>query len=300
MIDFRELRYFIAVAEQMHFGRAANQLHIAQPSLSLKIRQLEQSLDIILFERTTRSVKLTSAGKVFYEEAVRAVGQMEFACRIAQRAAHGELGRLALGYCTSAIMGELPGLIQRYHEEFPAVELVLRELHVDTLVERIHAGELDLMCSDSGIDDAELNSIPILSSPGVLAMHRSHPLAHKHTVKLAEFAGDDFIFPADYSSHHLYDQMIEHCHRVGFVPKVRHMADSVPGAVSLVAAKLGVAMVYAVPGYRPPAVIFKRVSDVTLDLRMRLSWRAGRLTPIAAKFVKLIDGSLPGSAVERG
>lgn len=287
MIDIRQLRYFVTVARQMHFSRAADLLHIAQPSLSQNIRQLEEELGVVLLERTSRSVVLTAAGKVFYEEALRTIEQMEQSCRLAQRAGRGEQGRLAIGFVTSAIMGELRMLIRDFAERFPAVDLTLRELLADTLVEQLHAGALDLICSDGGVVDSALASHSIASGPWVLAMHKSHPLARRHSVELPEFVHDSFIFATNYGTHNLHDHMMRVCREAGFAPRVRHYADSVPGAVSMVAAGLGVAMVYELPGYQPPDVVYKKISGASLDVKMQLSWRRDGMSPTALNFLTL-------------
>lgn len=289
MIDVRQLRYFVTVARQMHFSRAADQLHIAQPSLSQNIRQLEEDLGVVLLERTSRSVTLTAAGKVFYEEALRTLDQMSLACRAAQRAARGEQGRLAIGFVTSAIMGDLRCLLQRFAEKFPSVDLILRELLVDTLVEQLHAGALDLICSDGGVVDNALESRAIKSSPWVLAIHKSHPLARRHTIEISELAQEDFIFATNYKTHNLHDKMMRVCREAGFAPRVRYYADSVPVAVSMVGAKLGVAMVYELEGYHPPEIVYKKISGCCLDLQMQLSWRRGELTPTAANLLALVE-----------
>jgi DNA-binding transcriptional LysR family regulator len=163
MNDFRQLRYFVAVARQMNFCRAAEQLHIAQPTLSHSIRQLEEELGVVLFERTSRSVKLTVAGNVFYEEALRMLEQVSYAYRATQRAARGEQGRLIIGFATSTINGSLHHRLRLYHERFQSVELVLRELLVDMLVEQLLLGALDLICSDGGF----VNAFPAIGSMGL-------------------------------------------------------------------------------------------------------------------------------------
>jgi len=288
MVDIRQLRYFVTVARQMHFSRAADQLHIAQPSLSQNIRQLEEELGVVLLERTSRSVTLTAAGAVFYDEALRTLDQMSLACRAAQRTARGEQGRLAIGFVTSAIMGDLRSLIQRFAEQYPTVELSLRELLVDTLVEQLHAGALDLICSDGSVIDSALEARAIKSSPWVLAVHKSHALARRHSVELSELAHETFIFATNYKTHNLHDMMLRACREAGFAPKVRHYADSVPAAVSMVSAKLGVAMVYELAGFHPPEVVYKKMSGCNMDIRMQMSWRRGELTPTAANFLALI------------
>jgi len=287
MIDFRQMRYFIAVARQLHFNRAATELHITQPSLTLTIKQLEESLGVLLFERTTRSVRLTAAGHAFYQEAVRTLEQMELACQAAKRAAHGELGRLTIGFVTTAIMGNLSHLIRLFHERFPNVELVLREMLINDLLEELHSDSLDLICSDGEVTDMTFESRPIASPPWVLAVHRTSPLAAYPFVTLSQTMDQPFIVATDHPSHNLQRKMIQVCRQADFTPEIQACADSVPCAVSLVEAKLGVAMVYDIPTCRPTDVLYKTIMGDNMDVRMHLCWRRGNLSPSAANFVQL-------------
>src|SRR5438105_979565 len=127
-MELRHLRYFVAVAEELHFGRAAIRLSIVQPSLSQQIRQLEDELGFPLLQRTKRSVELTEAGKVFLSAARDVLAQVQEAKRSAQRAYRGEVGRLVIGYTSSSTYDLLPMMLRVYRERFPHVEVVLREL----------------------------------------------------------------------------------------------------------------------------------------------------------------------------
>ncbi|WP_420236432.1 LysR family transcriptional regulator [Telmatobacter bradus] len=287
MDEFTRLRYFVTLAHEMHFSRAAELLGISQPSLSLAIRQLERSMDLRLFLRTSRRVELTSVGKVYLEEAVQVLEALKHAQRSAQRAARGEQGVIQIGYATSAIMGGLHLRIRRFHELYPEVSLVLREHLVDALIENIHQGSYDLICTDSEVTDARLQSKALESPEWVLAMPSVHRLATKRRIQLNDLADDIWIFPTNHVHHMLHDSMLESCRSAGFLPNRQYFADSVPAAISLVAAHLGVAMVYELPGYHPPGVVFKRIEGLGIDMKMRMNWRRGELTPVAKNFVEI-------------
>lgn len=287
MVEFRQLRYFVTVARQMHFNRAAVELHIAQPSLTHSIKQLEETLGVTLFERTTRTVKLTASGRAFYQEAIRTLDQMEAACQAAKRAACGEQGRLTIGFVTTAIMGDLKHMVRLFHERFPQVELVLREMPINELLEELHSDSLDLICSDGEVTDTAFESRPIASPPWVLAIHRSNPLASCRSVALSQAMKQPFVVATDHPSHNLQRKMIQACQKANFTPEIRECADSVPCAVALVEAKLGVAMVYNIPACRPADVIYKRFTGGDMDVRMHLCWRRGNLSPAATNFVRL-------------
>src|SRR5215213_5120574 len=141
-IDLRHLRYFLVVAEELHFSRAAERLDIAQPPLSQMIRRLEHELGVSLFHRTKRQVSLTDAGVVFREEAERTLAQAERAIRCARRANRGELGRLAVGFIGSAAYSVLPSIVRRFREQYPDVDLTLQELSTIQQVHALRDGQL--------------------------------------------------------------------------------------------------------------------------------------------------------------
>ncbi|MTJ83989.1 MAG: LysR family transcriptional regulator [Telmatospirillum sp.] len=287
MVEFRQLRYFVAVARHMHFNRAAAELHIAQPSLTHAIKQLEETLGVALFERTTRSVRLTAAGRAFHQEALRTLEQVEATCQAARRAASGERGRLSIGFVTTAIMGDLKRMIRLFHEQFPDVDLVLREMLINDLVEELHSDSLALICADGEVTDAAFEARPILSPSWVRAVHRSDPLASQRSVTLSQAMRQPFVVATDHPSHNLHRKMIEACHSAHFQPDVQECADSVPCAVALVEAKMGVAMVYNIPACRPADVVYKKLAGCDMDVRMHLCWRRGALSPAAANFVRI-------------
>lgn len=292
MDELGRIRHFVTVAKEMHFSRAAEMLNISQPSLSQSIRQLEREMDVQLLQRTSRKVHLTAAGRVFYDEAVQVLKSMDQAHRAAQRAARGERGTLTIGYVTSAIMAGLQARLRRYREKYPEVTLVLRELLVDALIEQCHLGVLDIICTDSKVLDPRLQTRDLESPPWELAMPSTHPLAAKRHLHLRDLANESWVFPTNHAHHQLHDAMFQACRECGFVPDRQYFADSVPCAVSLVASGLGVAMVYVVPGYRPPGVIYKKLHGLQLDLKMQMAWRRGELTPAAANFLRLSAAEL--------
>lgn len=287
MPELRQLRYFVTLMQEMHFGRAAEVLGISQPSLSQSIRQLEEELGVRLLQRTSRRVKPTNAGRVFQDEAVQTLKQLEQSCRAAQRAARGENGGLTIGFATTAIMGGLHERIRLYKERYPQVTLVLRELLVDSLIQQLHQGELDLICTDSEVLDHGLQSRTLDSPPWVLAISTAHPLAGKRNLHLSDLAREQFIFPTNHAHHTLHDRMFQACKNAGFLPDRRYFADTVPAAVLMAAAQLGVAIVYELPGFRPPGVVYKRLAGLDLTLSMQMAWRKGELTPLAANFLRL-------------
>src|SRR5689334_5740766 len=143
-MELRHLRYFLAVAEELHFGRAATRLGIAQPPLSQQIRQLEQELGATLLNRTKRRVELTPAGRAFLEHTRQILAETERAKRVARRAGRGEIGRLAIGFVSSADLDVLPRVLRAWRERFPDVEVELHALLTAAQVDALGRGRLDV------------------------------------------------------------------------------------------------------------------------------------------------------------
>ncbi len=173
------MHYFVAVAEELSFNRAAQRLHMAQPPLSNQIKQLEEELEVLLFERTSRGVRMTEAGEALLEEARRIFVQVDQTVRVVQRVGHGEVGRLTLGFVPSASNEVLPPILRTFRNRFPDVELFLREMRPDRVVQRLHDKQIDVGFLYLPLDDASLNIECVSREPLVLALSESHPLASK-------------------------------------------------------------------------------------------------------------------------
>ena len=143
-MNLRRLRYFVTVAEESSFSRAAQRLHIAQPPLSNQIKQLEEELGVVLFKRTNRGIQMTEAGVLLLEEAQRIFVQVEQTTRAVRRVGHGEVGRLTLGFVPSASNEALPPILRAFGDRFPEVELFLREMKPDRVLQRLHEGQIDV------------------------------------------------------------------------------------------------------------------------------------------------------------
>ena len=176
-MELRHLRYFVAVAEELHFGRAAIRLFIAQPSLSQQIRQLEEELGFPLLKRTKRSVELTDAGQVFLVAARNILAQVQEAKRAAQRAYRGEVGRLVVGYISSSTYDLLPVMLRAYRERFPHVEVALRELTTPTQVRALEENELQIGLLRLPISTPLVNVEVVRREPIVCVLPEEHPLA---------------------------------------------------------------------------------------------------------------------------
>ena len=242
-MDLRRLRYFVAVAEELHFGRAAQRLNISQPPLSVQIRTLEREIGAPLLIRTQRRVELTEAGRVLLEEARRLLGQAEAAVIHVRRAAEGTVGRLTVGFVSTVDYSILPPLVRRFRQKYPGITLKLLELTGDRQQALLQSGELDLGLSILPSPASDLTMRPVFREPLIAAVPASHPLAARRRAALRSLAAEPFIqFPRELAPG-LYDLAIAACQKAGFTPNLSQEAIQMQTILGLVAAGLGVAVV---------------------------------------------------------
>ena len=188
-MEFRQLQYFLAVAEELNFSRAAKRLNMAQPPLTRQIHQLEQELGVELFYRTKRRVELTDAGRLFLEESLRILEQVEQGVRVAQRASRGEIGRLVVAFEGSSAYDIVPTSLKTYRERFPGVELIVLGMTTGEQVQALHAGHIGagFLVPPLRVKDKELVIEAVLQEPLVLALPETHPLASQPRVRVKRF-----------------------------------------------------------------------------------------------------------------
>jgi DNA-binding transcriptional LysR family regulator len=245
-MELRHLRYFLAVADELHFGRAAERLAIAQPPLSQQIQALEAELGVPLFTR--HPVRLTPAGEAFQQEAAATLQRAERATEAARAAARGELGTIRVGFVSSAAYGALPVAVRRFRDHHPRVTLALTELTTAFQLQGLHAGDLDVglfRVDPASLRDPDLVAETIAREPYVLALPTDHPLAARRRVPLAELADEPFVTFPYRSNPSLHGQLERYCLRAGFTPRVVQEATLMQTIVALVAAGLGVSLVPA-------------------------------------------------------
>jgi len=243
-MELRHLRYFISVAEELHFGRAAAQLGISQPPLSQQIRALEEELGVMLFERTSRRVELTDAGRLFLAEARRTLQQAEHATDVARRAAQGEIGELAIGFVTSVPFVEaIASAFFRFREAWPAIRLDLRELPLDEQIEALSERQLDIgfiRGYDPPVLPPGLSATRLLEEEMVVAMRHDHPLAGKRDLEIADLAEESFVLYDRKLGAGFNDQLNRLCRKAGFEPTVVQEIGGLATLLGLVSAGFGI------------------------------------------------------------
>ncbi len=288
-MELRHLRYFVAVAEELHFGRAAERLHIAQPPLSRQIRDLETEIGTPLFDRVARGVELTAAGKAFLPEARLTLAQAERAQRSAQRAAKGETGRLRVGFVEAATYSAiLPNVLGFFRMHLPQIGLSLFEMSATEQEEALRDGRIDLGMLDNPPTDAErwLHVESLYSDPLVAALPESHELAKKTRINFAELGEDPFVLFPRTEMPRLYDEFIAACRGAGFSPRVVQQAEGWHTLAGLVGAGVGTAFVpRSLANAQRPGIAYRRVRGLTVAVEMSAVWKRGDRSPVRERFV---------------
>ncbi|VEG51241.1 transcriptional regulator [Mycolicibacterium aurum] len=243
MIEVREARYFIAVAEELNFGRAAERLQMSQPPLSSAVKAIEKRLDVLLLNRTTRHVALTSAGTVFLDRCrklVAAAGDAESAARLA---AEGQLGELRIGAVTTAFTHVLPTAFAAHSRSHPGVEVSVREVDTHLGSELLQRREIDIAVVRHGPARPWLRHVTLTSEPFVLAAPAGWELPRAVHTDLASAADLPWVWIPRSGTPDYHDQVASCCRNAGFSPVARHTALSISSQLTMVAAGLGVALV---------------------------------------------------------
>lgn len=291
-MELRHLRYFVAVAEELHFGRAAELLRISQPPLSQQIQALEAELGVRLFDRTNRRVSLTDAGRLFLEETRRTLAQVDKSVDVVRRANQGEIGELQIGFTSSApFTSILPRAILAFREAFPAVHLALQEMTSKQVVEAVQDETLQVGMIRPFALPAGLQTTELFSEPLVALMHAGHPLASgsEEGICLVELAAEPFVFfPRSYGTG-LYDQLLNLARQAGFNPRIAQEANEALTIIGLVAAGLGVSVLPAsFQRIRIDGVAFRTLLDKDATTAVWLVKRRQEQSPLTRAFIELV------------
>jgi len=296
-IELRQLRYFLTVAEELHFGRAAKRLHMTQPPLSQAIIAFEAMLGAALFERNRRGVALTAAGKALLPEARRLLAQAFELPALVKRAAFGETGKLVLAFVSSADYSVLPPLLRAYRAAYPQVHITLQEATSDLQLDELLAGRIDAGFLIPPLPDkakAELDYLPVLSEPLILAAPADLPeLRGKHEADLRSLAPLPLIIFPRANSPALYDAILAVFRAGGITPAIEQEAIQMQTIVSLVSAGMGIALVpQSVGKLRRPGVQYLPLAHITSLVETGLAWRRDNASPVLNGFLDLIRKEL--------
>jgi len=299
-VDLKQLRYFVAVAEELHFGRAAKRLFISQPALSFDIRKFEEQLGVQLLARTSKTVSLTNAGQVLLGEARRLLLQASEAERITVRSAHGLAGRLRIGFVNSMLYRGLSSAVRRFESDHPDVEIVLKEMNTNEQVQAIQRMQIDMGYAHWGNFPAEVVSTPIFSEPFLCCLPATHRLARRRKIDLRDLAQEPFIlFPRAVSPHY-HDLIIAQCVRAGFSPLIRHEVRLWQTVVTMVEFGMGVALVpFTLRQVGNERVCCLPLAHETVESQVLLLRPAGDVEPITARFAEYLEEASRNFRVEQ-
>jgi DNA-binding transcriptional LysR family regulator len=286
MLDARQLRYFIAVAEELSFARAADRLNVAQSAVSLQIKGLEEAFGARLLNRRKRTaVSLTEAGRLFLSEAVAAMRQLERAEQVGHLAARGELGQIEVGYVTSVAMNRiLPSLLREYRRSHPAVQLRLTAMETPRQLDALDEGRLDAaLIRPRPSYAAGLVAHVIDRETLCVALAADHPLARSHTLYAAELGNEAFIVPhvATFGTH------LDRLAAAGRCPiKIVHDVNDFVTALSMAAAGYGVVLGPAsMRGLGFPEVVFRPLADFAEKVELAVAFRAAEPSASVRAFI---------------
>ncbi|WP_174769883.1 LysR family transcriptional regulator [Paraburkholderia hayleyella] len=309
--DLRQLRYFVAVAEEKHFGRAAARLLMTQPPLSQAIRALEESLGVALFARTRRSVELTAVGADLLPEVQRLLADADALRPLAQSLAHGEAGRLSLAFVSTADYGLLPLLLRDFGARYPRVRLQLTEATSDVQIDELIAGRIDAGLVIAPLPPrhaAQLSWLALAREPLVIALSTEHAARvapdgpagtewHDTPVSLHDVGQIPLVIFPRHLAPGFYD-IIMGCYRVaGLTPSIGQEAIQMQTIVSLVSAGMGVALVpQSLRNLRRTGVVYRPLRESVPAIETGLVWRTAHVSPVLAGFIDIVRahaGSAP-------
>ncbi|MEE8058974.1 MAG: LysR family transcriptional regulator [Pseudomonadales bacterium] len=284
MFEFRRLKHFIAVAEELHVGRAAVRLHISQPPLSRSIHQLEAFLGVQLFVRTPQGVELTNEGEVFLKEARKILQMVERACEFTAQAQRGEIGRLIIGYYGSAIFNVLPRLMAAFKLRYPSAALSIHNMNKSEQIQALRDHSIHIGFIRYVNDEPDITTETIMREPIHVAVPANHPLAEKES--MGELSTKPMmVFPRS-PRPSFVDQVISLCHKSGFVPNIVQEADDAETCIALVSTGLGISMVPAsLSNLRIPGVVYRPLSEEMLMTELSCVYLADRNAPVLDAFL---------------
>ncbi|CCE09603.1 putative transcriptional regulatory protein, LysR family [Bradyrhizobium sp. STM 3843] len=289
MFDLNQLRCFVTVAEELHFGRAASRLNMTQPPLSRQIQVLEHIIDAALLERTSRSVKLTPAGRSFLPEARRILKMAESAAQVARRIASGKSGSLKIGFTAAAAYGFMPELLAACRTRLPEADLSLSEMVSGDQIEALAFGQIDAGLLRPPIARPEFATKRVVAEQLLAAVPRRHRLASADSVSIKDFDGQPFIMYSPSEARYFHDLLVAQFMRAEVLPRYVQHLSQIHSILSMVRAGLGVAIV-------PEAASSLRIADVKLrPLKLRnatpvelfLVWRREHDNPLLPALVEI-------------
>jgi DNA-binding transcriptional LysR family regulator len=289
MFTLSQLAGFVAVAEELHFGRAAARLHLTQPPLSRQIMLLEQEVGVTLLDRAGRTVRLTPAGRVFLPEARRILRLAEESSLAVRRVPAGDGGTMTIGFTAVSVHGYVQSFLRRVGERLPHVDLVLRELVTADQLEALAAGDIDLGFLRPPVTRSGLECRVVHSERLLLAVPAGDPLAHSRPADVTALHGRELVMYSPVESRYFYDLLLEMTARAGARPRYVQYVSQVHTILALVQAGLGLAVVpESAAALHPDGVAFVPLADgCSPAVELAAAWRTDVDNPALARALEL-------------
>lgn len=285
ILDFNQLRCFVAVAEELHFGRAAARLFMTQPPLSRQIHLLEHALGVTLFERTSRSVRLTTAGHVFLTDAMRLLSLAEQAATSARRASKGETGRVTIGFVPGAGVDLVPKLVAAAQQALPSIDVVLKEMVSVAQHEALAANTIDLGFVRPLAARNTLESQTVWREPLLVALPADHPLAAHNHIKLDDMHGAPFVMWTPTGGKYFHGLVSGLFSASGVIPNYIQHLDLSHTILAMVRAGLGVSIVPTSSALtRFDNVVFRPLWRDDVFSETNMTWRSDLRNPAVETF----------------
>lgn len=295
-MDFRQLQYFVTVAEELHFGRAADRLQITQPALSKQIARLEKTLGVQLLSRTKRIVELTHTGQTFLQQARQLLRQKEAAIQLTKRTGGGDIGHLTIGLTETATQTILPPLLHTFRQRYPQVEIDLIELATEAQVHALNQDSLDLAFLHPPIDSRGLEVYPIFQESFIAVLPSQHPLGRHETLSLEALADEPLIIHPRQEGPALYDGFLHICQTAGFQPQIVKESISLQTRLCFVAAGIGITFVSEHSQFRVgDTMICRPLENCPIALEFGAAWRKRSTNPALHNLLHMLFDTMPES-----
>ena len=295
-MELRHLRYFVAVAEELHFGRAAQRLGMSQPPLSQQIKALEQDLGTRLFERTRHKVALTSPGQALLTEAYRLLEQADRMRSVVREVHAGLVSRLNIGCLPSVFYDVLPPILDRLHSQHPEIGLSLQDIETQSGLPQLLDEQIDVAFMRVQKVDRPLKARRIMDEQFIAVVPTKHPLARRKTIALADLADEPLVVYARSMAPSASDRIVEACTQAGFTPNLAYHGATIQSQIGFVACGLGIALVpNIVRHWRIPRVVYRPLERPISAIAVSLVWNARRRSEALSLFLEVAEQVYPES-----
>ncbi|HXH53140.1 MAG TPA: LysR substrate-binding domain-containing protein [Sphingomicrobium sp.] len=297
-MEFKRLKYFVAVAEELHFGRAAERLDMAQPPLSRQISQLENALGVLLFDRSRSQIRLTQAGEVLLERARDILERLDSAYREVEHTGSGGSGRLRIAFVGSATHGVLPTLIKSYRSHYPNVDLALFAMNNAEQKRALIRREIDIAIARPSLDDEEFRSTALHHEPLIVALPDNSPLNRLEQIALTDLRDETFVLYPRRPRPSFADHILKVCRDEGFEPGQTVMAQDNQTAISLVSVGVGISIVpESVSSTQRSGVFYRSYNGNNPGTSLSVHARRDNRSPHVINFFEIIRKYTQKSAV---